>query len=174
MEIHKAEAADIPQIAAIYLKIHDREQAGLAHTGWLRGIYPVHATAEAALRRADLYVGTEDGRVVGSAIFNHVQMDSYREGAWAYPAAEDQVLVMHTLTIDPDLNGRGFGRQFVLFYERLARETGCTVLRIDTQAKNTAARAMYAKHGYREAGIIPCDFNGIPDVRLVLLEKPVV
>jgi len=30
---------------------------------------------------------------------------------------------------------------------------------------------MYKKLGYAEIGIVPTDFNGIPDVQLVLLEK---
>ena len=44
-------------------------------------------------------------------------------------------------------------------------------LRIDTNARNVAARAMYKKLGYKEIGIVPTVFNGIPDVQLVLLEK---
>ena len=30
---------------------------------------------------------------------------------------------------------------------------------------------MYAAAGYEEKGIIPCEFNGIPDVGLVCMEK---
>jgi len=30
---------------------------------------------------------------------------------------------------------------------------------------------LYKRLGYREAGIVPCVFNGIPDVMLVCLEK---
>lgn len=30
---------------------------------------------------------------------------------------------------------------------------------------------MYKKHGYKEIGIVPTVFNGIPDVMLVMLEK---
>ena len=45
------------------------------------------------------------------------------------------------------------------------------MLRIDTNSKNTAARIMYAKHGYIESGVIPTVFNGIPDVMLVCMEK---
>ena len=29
----------------------------------------------------------------------------------------------------------------------------------------------YKKLGYKEIGIVPTEFNGIPDVQLVLLEK---
>lgn len=45
------------------------------------------------------------------------------------------------------------------------------MLRIDTNAINSAARRLYAKLGYREADIVLCVFNGIPNVNLVLLEK---
>ena len=42
---------------------------------------------------------------------------------------------------------------------------------MDTNAINTRARAMYHKLHYHEADILPCVFNGLPDVQLVLLEK---
>ena len=57
------------------------------------------------------------------------------------------------------------------FYEEYAREQGCLYLRMDTNERNTVARAMYRGMGYREAGIVPCVFNGIPGVNLVCLEK---
>lgn len=81
------------------------------------------------------------------------------------------MFVLHTLTVDPELSGQGIGRAFVQFYEDTARERGCAVLRMDTNAKNAAARRLYAHLGYREADIVPCAFNSIPNVRLVLLEK---
>ena len=57
------------------------------------------------------------------------------------------------------------------FYEKVAEDWGCEVLRIDTNARNKRARAMYAKLGYVETDIIPTVFNGIRDVDLVLMEK---
>ena len=98
-------------------------------------------------------------------------MDVYTEGRWAYAAEDRDVFVLHTLTVDPDLSGRGIGHAFVQFYEDTARALGCAVLRMDTNAKNAAARRLYAHLGYREADIVPCAFNSIPNVRLVLLEK---
>ena len=35
---------------------------------------------------------------------------------------------------------------------------------MDTNEKNAAARRLYARLGYREAGIVPCVFNGIKGV----------
>lgn len=42
---------------------------------------------------------------------------------------------------------------------------------MNTNAKNAAARRLYQKLGYAELDIVPCIFNGIPNVQLVLLEK---
>ena len=44
-------------------------------------------------------------------------------------------------------------------------------LRMDTNERNAAARSLYAGLGYKEVGIVSCDFNGIPGIRLVCLEK---
>ena len=79
--------------------------------------------------------------------------------------------MLHTLVIDPCAKGKGCGRAFVRFYEDYALRTGSPFLRMDTNAKNTGARRFYEKLGYTEVGIVPCVFNGIAGVDLVLLEK---
>ncbi len=169
--IRKATAADIDAVEKIYDKIHGNEKSGLSTIGWVEGIYPIRQTAENAHKNRWLYVCEKDKTVVASAIINHVQVPEYCMGNWQFDAYDSEVLVLYTLTVDPEEAGAGIGKQFVAFYEQLARKTGCTVLRIDTNERNTRARRFYAKLGFREAGIVPCDFNGIPDIRLVLLEK---
>ncbi|MBR6653148.1 MAG: GNAT family N-acetyltransferase, partial [Oscillospiraceae bacterium] len=76
-----------------------------------------------------------------------------------------------TLVVDPTEYKKGVGRSFVDYYEQMARDMECTVLRMDTNERNNRARRLYKRLGYREAGIVPCVFNGIPDVMLVCLEK---
>ena len=80
-------------------------------------------------------------------------------------------MVLHTLVIDPEDKGRGLGRRFVRFYEDYARQEGCKCLRLDTNSRNTSARALYKSMGYEEIGCVPCVFNGLEDVNLVLIEK---
>lgn len=169
--IRKAAAADIPGVVKIYEKIHAWEQDGRMQIGWLPGVYPVERTAVEALERQDLFVMEENGIVAASAIINQRQVESYRDGDWRFLAGDEEVMVLHTLTVDPDRGKQGLGKKFVEFYEQYALEQNCPFLRMDTNEKNQAARLMYRKLGYREAGIIPCEFNGIPGVNLVLLEK---
>ena len=171
MVIRKATEADIEAVAMLYEEIHTAEETGKQTIGWVRGVYPVRATAEMAVKRNDLFVLEDAGIICGAGIINQTQDDSYRQAQWKYAAADDQVCVLHTLVISPKHSGKGYGRAILEFYEQYARETDCMELRIDTNVKNTAARTMYGRHGYDEIGIVPTQFNGIADVKLVLLEK---
>ena len=171
MTVRKATAADIAAVSAIFEDIHTEEESGRVTIGWIRGVYPTRATADSALARDDLFVLEEDGKVLGTAVINQIQVDSYADGAWRYAAPEEEVMVLHTLVISPKAARRGCGRTFVDFYERYALENGCRFLRMDTNARNLGARAMYQKLGYAEVDTVPCEFNGIPGVQLVLLEK---
>ena len=115
----------------------------------------------------------DGGRVTAAAKIDQSQMAQYTQCHWQHDAPPEQVLVLHTLVVDPTVKGKGYGTAFVAFYERLARDTGRPYLRIDTNARNTPARTLYAKLGYTEAGIVAGTFNGIPGVQLVCLEKKV-
>ena len=169
--IRKATESDIPAVAEIYAHILANEDPAKPATGWLKGIYPVEATARAALGRDDLFVCIEDDKVVASAIINRTQVDVYADCKWSLECEDDEVMVLHTLTVEPACAGRGIGRKFVAFYEDYARGHNCKALRIDTNAVNITARGLYAKLGYTEVGIVPCVFNGIPNVMLVCMEK---
>lgn len=166
--IRKATFSDLSGVAAVYEEIHTAEEAGLITTGWIRGIYPTRATAEAALQRDDLFVMEENGQILGAAIINQIQVDVYGDAPWEF---DGEVCVLHTLVISPCAQHNGLGRAFVEFYEGYAAEKGWNELRLDTNERNTGARKMYAGMGYREIGIVPTVFNGIPGVNLVLFEK---
>lgn len=115
----------------------------------------------------------DDHKIVATAIINQIQVHEYKHAAWRNDVNGDEVMVLHCLVVDPQNKGRGYGRAFVDFYEHYAKEHGCTELRMDTNALNVKARYLYQKLGYEEIGMVECMFNGIPDVRLVCLEKRV-
>lgn len=171
MIFRKATAKDISAIADIYEDIHTEEEAGRTTIGWIRGVYPTRKTAEASLLRGDLFVAEACGIIMGAAVINQQQVDVYAGADWEFCAADSQVMVLHTLVISPKAAGKGYGKAFVRFYEEYALSQNCPYLRMDTNARNARARAMYQKLGYREIGIVPCIFNGIEGVQLVLLEK---
>ncbi len=171
MVIRKATEKDLQAVADIYEEIHTAEESGDVTIGWIRGVYPTIDTARESFECGELFVQEDDGVIVGAGRINQEQVDVYAEGAWQYEAADEEVMVFHTLVISPKVSGKGYGTAFVDFYEKYALSNGCRYLRIDTNERNVQARKLYKKLGYREADIKPCVFNGIEGVQLVLLEK---
>ena len=172
IKLRKAVYADVDGVEAIYNKVLTLEELGRVSIGWQCCVYPTRETARMAMRRDDLFVCEENGRLLATAIINHMQMDSYSDVEWKVKAEGDEVMVLHTLVVDPDASGRGIGSKFVEYYEQYAKSEGCKDLRMDTQAKNHAARRLYHDLGYEEIGTTQCEFNGIQGITLVLLEKP--
>ncbi|MHC1719793.1 MAG: N-acetyltransferase family protein [Clostridiaceae bacterium] len=169
--IRMATENDISMVVRIYEKILELEAVGQTHTGWKKGIYPTEETAMDALTKNELFVFEEDGRILATARINKEQMPEYANCHWAYDAPESEIMVIHTLAVDPAVSGLGIGSKFISFYESFASKHGCPYLRLDTSATNAPARALYKKLGYAEQGIASCVFNGIDDAQLVCLEK---
>ena len=113
--IRKAARADLDAVCRIYDQIHTAEERGEAAIGWQRGVYPERETAEAALTRGDLFVQEQNGEIVGTAILNQTQVDSYAGANWRHDAPDSEVMVLHTLVIDPEAKSRGLGREFAAF-----------------------------------------------------------
>ena len=169
--IRKATKADFDAICKIYDAIHTEEEAGRTTTGWQRAIYPTSETARRALAADDMFVLEDGGKIAACARINQEQVDCYEGAPWHYDAPADQVMVLHTLVVDPAASHKGLGTTFLRFYEDFAKDHNCPYLRLDTNERNTRARAFYKKLGYWQVDIRPCAFNGIPGVNLVLLEK---
>lgn len=167
----KATAADIDRITEIYDRIHTEEEAGRTTIGWVRSIYPTRKTAEDAVAIGDMFVQVINGKIVAAAKINQQEVAEYANATWQFPAPPEQIMVLHTLVVDPAQSGKGYGKRFVAFYEEYALKMGCPYLRMDTNVKNTNARAMYKKLGYTEVSVVDSFFNGIAGVKLVCLEK---
>ena len=172
--IRKALPTDIPAIAEIYHLILQKEAENGSQTGWQEGVYPTADTAREALQREELFVVEEDGAIVTAGRLNHDCEPEYSDCAWGFAASGEEIMVLHTLVVDPRAAGHGYGRRFVEFSENYAREQGCRCLRMDTNVTNLSARRLYASLGYREAGTISCEFNGTGKVLLVCLEKALI
>lgn len=172
--IRKAEKCDIPQIAEIYNKLHTMEEEGKTSIGWVRNIYPTEETAAEAIKSGDMYVLEKENKICAAARINKIQVPEYANASWKYKdVSDDDIMVLHTLVVDPSCSGKGYGTSFVKFYENYATGNNCHHLRMDTNFINMAARKLYAKLGYWEADVVPCMFNGISNVRLVCLEKKI-
>ena len=82
---------------------------------------------------------------MAAAIINRVQVPEYRDAVWKYEAKNDEVMVLHTLVVNPGKSGKGYGKAFIRFYEEYAKSNQCRELRMDTNIINQRARKLYEK-----------------------------
>lgn len=172
--IRKAMHKDIDQVEAIFNEVLDYEAGNVSYTNWQKGIYPTRVDGEKALTEGTLFVGeNEKGRLYGCVILNHVQPKEYGVIPWRVQAKGNEVLVIHTLCIRPDCNGRGYGKEFVAFSQDYARGLGCKTIRLDTYEGNTPAIYLYSRMGYHLAGTSLFHFQNVIWETLVCMEKEV-
>ena len=81
---------------------------------------------------ATILIGRADGAIIASALVGH---DGHR--GWVYYVA-----------VDPDLQGRDFGRAMMAAAEDWLRQQGVEKVMLMVRADNTKVRAFYDKLGY--------------------------
>ncbi len=168
--IRLAVGEDLDGVAEGYEALLRHEEQHGSTTNWKRGLYPTRAFAENALREGTLYVLQENGQISASMILNHKQAEDYKKIAWAYPAGEQEALVIHTLCIPPSQARRGLGRKMVAFALQRARDLGYAAFRLDTASSNKPAQRLYETCGFRYAGRAEVLHEGVLPVELVFLE----
>lgn len=171
MIIRKGDTCDIASVSDIYYAIHDEIEKGRYQMKWFRDLYPTRSWAEERVAAGDLYVMEDEDCIVASAVINHNPLPEYFVGKWYQPGNYDRTLVLHSLVVDPRLMRRGYATAFINFFEKMGKDTGCERLRLDTQMIDVPARNLYKKLGYTEADYVLCQFKGITDIDLVLIEK---
>ncbi len=74
----------------------------------------------------------------------------------------------YSVVVAPEARGLGIGQRLVEALQALALAEGCDRVTLEVRADNAAARALYAKLGYREAALLPGYYeDGSDGLRLV-------
>ncbi len=165
-----ATAADIDEVFAIY----ESCTAALLERGIVQwdAKYPGRATAAEAVARGDLFrlvAPHPQGTTVGTVILNDVAAPEYSTVVWRCPPP---ALVIHTLVIDPRLQGAGRGRAAMGCCEAFARDRGFATIRLDAFPENPAAIALYERLGYALRGEVQFGYKPPGHQRYVVYEKP--
>ena len=153
LEFIQAENDDLYEVGMIYSRIHEDLSQTINYPRWPRGIYPTEESAQEAMDKKELYVLKENQTIIGSVILNHDQDLGYENVDWQVAAKEDEVMVVHTLAIDPRLKGKGYAGIMIQKIKYLARQQNCLALRLDLTQGNLPARNLYQKHGFYFTGI---------------------
>ena len=127
--LRRATATDAPAIAHLVEHAYEKYVARIG-----RRPAPMDADHAALIENANTWVLTHDGRLMGSMVT--VVMDDH--------------LLLESIAVAPEAQGRGLGALLLRRAEDDAHEAGRTEVRLYTNAAMTENIAMYPRYGYVE------------------------
>lgn len=165
---------DIDAVVETYDEHFAYEKQHTAYTVFQKGVYPTRRDVVRAVRHGSLYIAEWQGKVAGSMIADTCQPAAYGQVDWQYQAVPGQAMVLHLLLVRPAMSGHGVATALVRYVSRLADETGCTTVRLDTGVQNRPALQVYTTLGYTIAATGAMKVgDSIFHRQHVFLEKPV-
>ena len=169
--IRKAYPSDIDGIVAVYNSVFDYEDKHICYTNWQKGKYPSADFANKAICNGSMFVCEEDGMIVSSMLTDSHQLDEYAKINWHFPAAPDEVSVIHTLCVHSEHYKKGIAKRMIAFAEEYSKHNGKKVIRLDTYENNIPAIKMYSSLCYTYAGMTEFFFMGYIRENLKCFEK---
>lgn len=89
--------------------------------------------------------------LVGFFVAHHAAVPGGPAGCAGFRLVDPVTAELKRLYVVPGARGRGGGAVLLAAVERAAAALGARSVRLDTRADLVEARALYARHGYREA-----------------------
>ncbi len=93
-----------------------------------------------------------DGQLSGFVVINNEFPVEYNSLTWM--ETPENSLVVHRLSIAPDLQGMGIGKKLMGHAQNFALENGYKSIRLDAFAENPAALRLYESLGYMKIGTV--------------------
>jgi GNAT superfamily N-acetyltransferase len=112
------------------------------------------------LREGDFLVGVSDGSPAGSVFVRSMPPVGY----------------FGMLSIEPTMQGRGLGRQFIAAAEAYLRERGCREVQIHIVNLREELPPFYRKLGYEDAGRLPFPTPELSTrpCHMIVMRKPLI
>jgi len=143
VEIRRATAADEAELLALDRATWSTLATPAPPPPDARGFF------EARTGPRDVLVAVVDGAVAGYASL----------GPASPVPANEHVLMLHGLAVDPALQGRGLARRLVAAAVEEARGRGARRLRLRVLGHNAAARRVYEACGFAVEGVLREEFR---------------
>ena len=173
MLIRKAAEGEEDFVLSFYYGLIDGMKGQTYRPSWTKGVYPSMADIRPAIRRSELYLALEDGRIAGAFILNRTQGAGYDKVDWTVIAAPDRVGVIHLLAVDPAIHGRGIGKLLLRKAVEISRARGDEVIRLDTLTRNLPGRKLYEGFGFHYCGDYDLTYPTTGTIPFSMFELPV-
>ncbi|WP_343253072.1 N-acetyltransferase [Ligaoa zhengdingensis] len=149
MEIHTAIKEDYPMVRAFYHSLIEGMQNSEFDIGWKEDIYPSPDFLKDSIANGDLFIGTEENKIVAAMVLNHECNDGYQEFEWPTKTEHSEVTIIHALGVHPQKKGKGYAKQMVDKAFEVAKRNHQKAIRLDVLEGNLPAEKLYTGLGFQ-------------------------
>ncbi|MFF5383840.1 GNAT family N-acetyltransferase [Pedobacter suwonensis] len=149
MTIRLALTEDIPFIMQLVRKVVPLMRAA-GNFQW-GDDYPNPEVFSSDIAIGQLWVAELEKEIVGVSAITTDQDPEYADAGWDIT---EKAIVTHRLAVDPDCQGKGIAKALMNQAEQAAKDSGISILRVDTNSENLATQALFPKLGYQFSGEI--------------------
>ncbi|WP_296031098.1 GNAT family N-acetyltransferase [uncultured Treponema sp.] len=113
-------------------------------------LYPTAEDFEADIRKGNLYVAEENGKIIALYMISGESDEAYNNAEWKYP--RETSLVLHRFCVSPGFQNKGIGKKVLNKIESQIKSMGYDSVRLDVFTKNPYAQKLYRNNGYEVRG----------------------
>ncbi len=158
------------KVRRFYLSLIDSMEKMPYRPKWIKDVYPSPEYLMNAIENKELFIGLENDEIACAMILNSRYVDDYNKIHWKVNASGNEVLVVHTLGVHYDFNGKGYGKALVRYAIDYGRKTGRKVVRLDVLKGNVSAENLYPSVGFKEIETIPVHYENMGTDDFIMYE----
>lgn len=170
--IRTAKAVEFNKVIEFYHTLIDDMQDSPYHPAWEKDIYPTNDYLEDVISKGELYVATDDNKIIAALVLNQNFVDGYNDAPWNVLASKDEILIIHLLAVAYSHQGKGIAKSLVTFATEIAKERNLKAVRLDAMKVNLAAQRLYEGMGFNFIGEMKLFYDDVGLTEFFLYEYP--
>lgn len=135
---------------------------------WTYKEYPSKDTVIDCVNEGTMYIVLDNDEVIGAFKLNEDGQGDYESVHWSKDLRKGEYLVIHTLVVHPNYQGKGIAKLMLNKAIEIAKENNYKAIRLDIVPSNTPAIKLYESIGFKYVDTIDLKRN-IPDIPLFVL-----
>ena len=159
MEIRLCEENDIIEVGKFYDNVVLHLCETVNYPKWEYKKYPSESSVREKVKIQQQFVCIYNEHIVGAFVLNDDPQGKYENASWKAKMERGEYMVCHTLATDPNVRGKGIGKEMVEYCIAYAKKNGYKAIRLDVVPENSPARKLYEKCGFQYIGDVDLDRN---------------
>lgn len=148
ISIVKAKQEDAESISAFYDALIQAMTALPHRPKWTMGVYPSYEDIRKLCIQEAFYLAVENDMIRGAVAIVSGGEQSHAHVPWKCKALPQDIATIHLLAVSPAVQNKGIGLMLMKYAEKLCRQRGNQVIRLDTLPESMPANRLYQKCGF--------------------------